>query len=308
MKRKNKMKKLYLALVGAAAFAFSGGAPAADLPVKVSAKAEVPKVSGVIGSFLGATWVSGEERDGSITNSVKSSQWIYGGEGRVNWWFAPNWSVQTDLEAEGTGQHQDSGDGRIMGTVGKHLTWRDPNRGALGIFGGYTMANLLHRNGSASRTFFGGEGQLYLGNFTLYGQGSGTWFHNGTNHAEWDDAWFIRGIARWFITPNDKLQGEVGYASGRNRADQGDPNVVNWGVLYERNKFMATPFSAYIEYAGFKYKDSSHVAAHVTENLVMVGMKIYFNHDTLLANDRTGATFDMPKFMRAQAWSDYIGH
>ena len=299
------MKKLNQLLLGAAALAFTGGAQAADLPVKAAAKAETPKVSGVIGSFMGATWIN--NLDCESCNTSSSSQWIYGGEGRVNWWFAPNWSVQTDLEAEGTGKYQATNDGRITGTVGKHLTWRDPNRGALGIFGGYSMTNLLGDQGSTSRTFFGGEGQLYLDKFTLYGQVGGTWFHNGTdNHAEWDDAWFIRGVARYFFTPNDKLQGEIGYASGRNRADQADPNVVNWGVLYERNKFLGTPFSAYIEYAGFKYSDKSHWDAHVTENLVMVGAKIYFNQDTLLANDRTGATFDMPKFMRAQAWSDYI--
>jgi hypothetical protein len=288
------MKKLNQLLLGIAALAFTGGAQAADLPVKASAKAaEVPKVSGVIGSFTGGTWVSGDVDH--------SSQWIYGGEARVNWWFAPNWSIQTDLEAEGTGQYQDTGDGRIMGTVGKHLTWRDPSRGALGILGGYTMTNILAGLGSTSRTFFGGEGQLYLGNFTLYGQGGGTWFHNSTNNETvWDNAWFIRGVARWFITPNDKLQGEIGYASGRDLLDGDDPNVVNWGMLYERNKFLGTPFSAYLEYAGFRYKQYND---HITENLVMVGMKIYFNQDTLLSNDRTGATFDMPKFMRAQAWS-----
>jgi hypothetical protein len=299
------MKKLNQLLLGAAALAFTGGAQAADLPVKAAAKAETPKVSGVIGSFTGGTWAHNTEGD-------STSAWIYGGEARVNWWFAPNWSVQTDLEVEGTGTiHNNSTDwqdGRIMGTVGKHLTWRDPNRGALGIFGGYTMTNLLDAYGSESRTFFGGEGQLYLDKFTLYGQVGGTWFHNASSGASdyvWDSAWFIRGVARYFFTPDDKLQGEVGYASGSRRDGNSDPNVVNWGVLYEHNKFMGTPFSAYIEYAGFRYEDSNN-SNNASENIFMVGTRIYFYQDTLLSNDRTGSTFDMPKFMRAQAWAPYI--
>src|SRR5690606_38608741 len=93
----------------------------------------------------------------------------------------------------------------------------------------------------------------------------------------------------------------------------GEHRILNWGISYE-HRFEASPWALFVEYAGYEIKTSGWPGARgslvnggkLTENMVLVGVRAHFGDATLLAQDRTGATFDMPKFMRAIAWSCFL--
>ncbi len=107
------------------------------------------------------------------------------------------------------------------------------------------------------------------------------------------DMMFVRGVARFFLTPNDKLQGEVGYAHGHysGAAASNPATSTNFGVLYE-HKFGG-PIALYAEYAGLVTSNTNDI--NVSEHQVMIGARVYFAPGTLLWNDRMGATLDLPK-------------
>ena len=295
------MKKLTLALAGAAVFAFAGGAQAADLPLKAAPVAQQP-ISGYVGLYVGGTWWD------ETYNPSSGNAFVFGGEGRLNYWVLPTLSVQIDMEAEATTQIKINGgnnvDGRIHGVIGGHVAWRNPSVGTLGAFGAFSGANNLDYQGQMVHGMIGVEGQRYFNMLTLYGQAGWAGRITGSDEYEPQALWFVRGVGRYFLTPNDKIQVEIGYADGPEiYATDTRHHITNWGVLYE-HKF-SNPFSAYVEYAGFN-TEATNDGYRATEHMVMVGLRAYLNQGTLLSNDRNGATFDLPKFVRALPWSYMI--
>ena len=63
--------------------------------------------------------------------------------------------------------------------------------------------------------FIGAEAQYYWNNFTLYGQAD---FLDGEDfYLEIPEmAWFGRGAASYYYTPDKKITGELSYLSGEN--------------------------------------------------------------------------------------------
>src|SRR5438128_2529763 len=106
------MKHISLALVGAAALALTGGAQAADLaPVYKSPPVPaVSPISGYVGLYSGGTWwdnKGGSDCDiDSCPQPRRGNSFLFGGEGRVNWWVAPGVSLQVDAQAEGTTRYK----------------------------------------------------------------------------------------------------------------------------------------------------------------------------------------------------------
>jgi hypothetical protein len=151
-------------------------------------------------------------------------------------------------------------------------------------------SSVIYDSGEVLQSFVGAEAQAYLGNLTLYGQVGGTW--NTDVHSYGMDMMFVRGVARFFLTPNDKLQGELGFAHGHySGASAPDPATsTNFGVLYE-HKFSG-PMALYAEYAGLV---TSTTDIGASEHQFMIGVRAYFAPGTLLWNDRMGATLDLPK-------------
>jgi opacity protein-like surface antigen len=291
------MNKLFLTLIGMAAFAFAGGAQAADLPVKAAPQTSTPAASGYFGFYVGPSWL------GQVEDDVmqRETNFVYGGEARANLWINPRISLQFDAEGEGTVGFNRccTTPNRSSGALGAHLATRDPNSYALGVFGAGIWGSNLD-TGSFSSFIFGGEGQAYFANSTLYGQAGylGTSRHNENA----DNLWFVRGMGRYFFTPNDRLSAEIGFARGDitdwtdNRID-----IWNWGVSYER-RFAQTPYSMYLDYAGNHLVSTQTPSDRSYEHIFTIGGRVYFNEATLLANDRTGATFNLPKFIRALPW------
>ncbi len=234
--------------------------------------------------------------------------------------------MQLDLDGEATSTPKNflaayqNGDGRTNIDIAAHGAWRDPNVGTLGLFGVIAKSNdITYYGGSMIEGLIGAEGQYYWGNVTLYGQVGymGTLDNNlaYTYAVAPENTWFVRGVGRYFFTPDDKVQGEVGFAQSgsvcayNNCASDGSasPSYLTWGAKYE-HRFMGTMWSVVVEYAGFRVAGTSNYEGPypVTSNNVMGGIKLSFGQPTLLAEDRHGATFDVPTFLRALNWT-YLG-
>jgi hypothetical protein len=297
------MKKLALSI--ATALAMTGSAVAADMaPVFKAAPEAAPDVSGYLSVYTGGTrWDSG-------FFETKDTAFVFGGEGRLNYWWSRGLSMQLDVETEATTSINLSGsnnwDGRVHGLIGGHWTWRDPNSHAVGFFGALTSANNLDISGQMVHGIIGLEAQKYLGNLTLYGQGGWAGRISGSDFFEPDSMWFVRFVGRYFITPNDKIQGEIGYAEGDTFNTPGEKSsILNWGASYQ-HRFSSTPFAISFEYAGFQHEAKNCTSFRTREDIFTVKLSMFFNERTLLFNDRNGATLDQPKFPRALPWSEVV--
>jgi hypothetical protein len=312
------LRQAFLSVSALAALTITAGA--ADMPVKAPrVVADQPQqVSGYVELYGGwarskfeSTFCFEGEDCGTLSGS--SNGWVLGGAGRVNYWWAPSYSVQLDAQAEGTSNKFSAGGGDFARSsshsylIGGHANWRDPQRGLIGIFGG-AGDSTSSSSTSLRHGLIGGEGQVYWGPVTLYGQVG----YNSTLGSVSDffldslQAWFVRGTARVYVSPNFRLEGTVFYADGD--ADFGptaDPgNVLDFETWLWRAKaeykFAGSPFSIFTLYEGSRTKsDSSQPgidlisSSKITDHRVMGGIRLYINENTLQWNDRNGTTLDI---------------
>jgi len=324
-----------------ASLLWSSASVAADAPplLKAPIRPSIPTVSGYLGLYAG--W-SSAELEGALSPfdpfaTFKDTLHVFGGHGRVNIWTMPGALVQLDVEAEGTtgfdlmvfGANASRG-GRLHGIIGGHFSIADPERYSAGVLAAVIGADSFFAPGSVltgSNAFglLGLEGQSYLGNLTLYGQGgygmrisgpeftfpAGSGLDGMTVNNGADSFRFVRGIVRYYLTPIDKLEGEIGYASLKYDvlpflSQSG--KVLNWGATYE-HRIANTPWSWYAEYAGFRKEvdwfepTAGDNKVKTTEHIGMIGLRAHFNHPDLISQERYGARYDMPKFIRSLPWA-----
>lgn len=302
-------------LTSSAALVFAATvANAADMPVKARPvlPEAAPQVSGyveVYGGWASTRFSASECIVGGPcdTFSQRIRGWALGGAGRGNYWIAPNMSVQLDAQAEGTSYEIDVGPTSINSSnhsylIGGHMNWRDSQRGLIGVFAGAGDAGGLSFLGSQRHVVAGGEAQLYWNQFTFYVQG-GYDTVTGDSFIE-PSAWFVRGTGRYFLTPNTMLEGTVLYANGEVDFREIGP-AVSWGFdtwLWEaklEHRFATTPFSGFVKYRGSQteydrlFDGNSFTEGKVTDHRVVVGLRLYMGDNTLLSNDRRGATLDI---------------
>jgi hypothetical protein len=287
-----------LTTIAIAAFALSStAAGAADLYVKAPPMPAPQTASGYVELYTGWDRTRFSDEGSESLGPDSESGWILGGAGRGNYWFQPNMSVQLDAQGEGTSYKVPfSGGGRVSNNsylVGAHVTWRDSQRYAWGIFGAGGDASGV-RHG-----LIGGEGQLYWNQFTLYGQVGydstigDIAFSNGGSL----DAVFGRITGRYFFTPNLMLEGTGLYASGSADFSGGSADFDTW--LWQAKlewRPGAAPFSVFAKYQGSETKADSgqgFIGGKVTDNRIVAGVRLYLGEGTLLSNDRKGATLDI---------------
>jgi hypothetical protein len=240
--------------------------------------------------------------EGCETFSSRFNGWTLGGAGRANYWISREVSVQVDAQAEGTSYDGSNIGGGHFSThsylVGGHWSWRSPQQYLFGLF---AAAGDAGPSGVSSRHgLVGGEAQWYWGQFTLYAQGGydttlGT-IGLGTDSI---NAWFVRGTGRYFVNPNFLVEGTVMYANGHINLDPGFPSggfqTWSWQAKAEW-RFPAAPFSVFAKYQGSEnmYGSFSELAsAKVTDNRVLLGLKLHMGDRTLQQTDRAGATLDI---------------
>ncbi len=297
-------------LMGTAALTIAATvAQAADMPVK--ARPLVPVVdqaSGYVEVYggWGTTKFSAAGFPGAIDNLDGT---VLGGAGRGNYWVTPNMSVQLDAQAEGISYRFPAvivpgaafNSSSLSYLIGGHFNWRDSQRGLLGVFA--AAGDQGSSFGDARRhAIFGGEAQMYWNQLTLYFQG-GYDTTTGTHLIE-PEAWFVRGTGRYFFTPNTMLEGTVLYANGDITSGVGigaiDFTTWLWEAKLE-HRFAATPFSLYVKYRGSETEFEPNFGApvlgpsqfKVTEHRILAGLRLYMGENTLLSNDRHGATLDV---------------
>jgi len=241
--------------------------------------------------------------------SSRDNGWALGGAGRANYWITRDISVQVDAQAEGTSyKFSDGGEHFHFSThnylVGGHWSWRSPQQYLFGVFaaagdaGGAGLTDFSQRHG-----LIGAEAQWYWSQFTLYVQGGydttpGAIEDGGIDRIH---AWFLRGTGRYFVNPNFLIEGTVMYANGNIDFNSGFPSTGfqtwTWGAKAEW-RLPTAPFSVFAKYQGSQTKfgdsDFFHFAsAKVTDNRVLVGLKLHMGDRTLQQTDRTGATLDI---------------
>ena len=321
------MKKLFLAAIASAVGI--AAANAADLPIKAPAMmpASTPQASGYVEMYTGGSWLD----DAILANpffftpvTTRFDGWPIGGAGRGNWWATPNVSVQMDVQAEGT-QYKIPSELLIFSPalsghfsslsylVGGHANYRNPQTGLIGAFvaigdaSGNETTSSFFANSGVRHALGGLEGQYYWNALTLYGQVGYDASVNMGNVAFVDDvhAWFVRGTARYFFMPNFVVEGTAQYAQG-DVGFSGTPTffIPDTGFNMWRASIKAEwrpdtlPFSFFAKY---EYNQTSYDQnlvlstpnERVSENRLMAGIRLYLGQNSLLGNDRTGATLDI---------------
>ena len=281
----------------------STGAGAADLHAsKAPDDKAAPRISGYIGFYAGASWADAFD---NIATSCEPSDTasVTGAVGAANLWLADRMSLQVTAQTERASAFQlgpvcGQEGSRAGHVIGAHLAWRDPSSHSLGVFAAATKSNNWYIDSTHTGALGGLEAQRYFGSTTLYGQ---VGFGGQSSDPDFmlDDYWFARGVVRHFINPNHRISGEVSFAAGTDDTDGESLEIWGWGVGLER-RHEGTPFSGSLEYAGDLI---SGFRGTSVQHSFLFGLKIHFGTQTLLYDDRYGATFDLPRFYRAMPGS-----
>ncbi|MEO9876196.1 MAG: hypothetical protein ABJM26_01645 [Anderseniella sp.] len=271
-------------------------------------------VGGEVESFSGITFYDGDGDDVEFDDD--DYQFVSGITGRLSLPLGDNLSAQMDGEFEYSsdalsGSRQDDLFSHSF-LAGGHLSWRDPETGLFGGFAAFGGGAADDDNGEGSRAYsfyaVGGEAQFYADDFTFYLQGG--YIDGATEDSvtaidndALRDALFGRGIVRWFMDPETRLQAEVAYVDGEadNGGDLGDVTILEWGVRYD-TVIAGLPIlgdrNVFVGYRGAHYDKDGNDPADFTDHTIMVGFTHRFGTQTIQETDRYGATLDMPNFGR----------
>jgi len=280
------MKRMVL---GAAVAALAGSAHAADTfgyqPV------ESNPLSGHVEGYLGGLNIS---FDSGFSNDDETYL-TYGGAGRLNYNFAGNWNVQGDLFIDNI--KIDEGDVSNLYGYGAaaHVYWRDPSSFALGAFASietYRGIDFTFDDDTYSYRY-GAEGQVYFDRVTLYGQ-----LYLGQidiPDAPVDfDTWGVRGVVRYFVRDNLRIDGELGFHE-LNVGDSFGPSIdmeTFSAALQASYRFTGTPLTVFGRYQ-YDTTSVSLASVELDTHKFVIGLRGTFGSSTLRAEDRNGATMDV---------------
>jgi hypothetical protein len=283
-----------------ALFALTSAGQAADMqPVLKAPGAVEQQATGYVEVYTG--WARTKVEDKYDSESFNG--WALGGAGRGNYWVSRDVSVQVDAQAEGT-SNDIPGFGHVSShsyLVGGHWSWRNPQQYLFGLFGGVGDAGSTLGVASSSQRhgLIGAEAQWYWHQFTLYAQGGYDSTLGSIDGIDSANAWFIRGTGRYFVNPNFLIEGTVMYANGNIDFSFGDPSIGfetwTWGVKGEW-RFATAPFSVFAKYQGSETTYDNTLGLRdlkVTDNRVLLGLKLHMGDRTLQQTDRAGATLDI---------------
>lgn len=240
-------------------------------------------------------WIGYWFVDGEKENVVPDEDegFLYGVSGKARLDLFSGLSVQGDLSYEDVDEND--GDDYYQGSWlgGGHLSWSNSDSGLLGVFGGTGSADSDEQE--TDFWFIGGEGQLYLENWTLYGQAG--YFDGEVDEGEPDDAvhnaWFGRAVGRYFVSPHSRVQAEIAYLSGDQDADDDDMEIVSWGARFDHQFWEGIGvFAAYD--GGYYESNDEGLAGAYYDHVVRAGLSIAFGRSDLLEADRSGPNLDMP--------------
>lgn len=271
---------MYRLLLGAALAATATSAFAADAvaPIVMDPAITQPHISGYVEAYLGGIYLSAEGGHETATTA--------GGVGRVNFPIDSRWNIQTDAFVDSLWVE----DNNIYGYGGAvHGYWRDPSTYALGGFASVTGYGGDFGGPNLYSFAVGPEAQLYMGNVTLYGQVNYGQLRASGESGHFDN-WGGRGVVRYFAQDNLRFDGELGFS--RLSGFGAHLDTVS-GALQAMYRFSGTPISLFGRY------QLDHISAgggigggSINVHKYVVGLRASFGSDTLLDEDRNGATMD----------------
>lgn len=317
------MSKLRIFVVMVASVALSSVAVADGYEYEPVGKGFAPPpgliYSGVVEGAAGWAWACNDRPSADLPcrADLDDEEFpLITGSGRVSVPLSLNMSIQFDIDGLATfTQRSENGGGEDnlhdYFFAGAHLAWRNPDQYALSVFGlGGSVNGGTDENALVG--LVGGEGQWYWKNLTLYGQAGYFWANDENNENVMTEAWFVRGVMRYFFSPNQRLQGELSYAEGE-EAEQFRPafprdeiEALSWEVRYDHT-FHSKPIGWFATYHGLYMEERTlprfpSADDDLTEHTFLLGVRFQFGAATMLENDRRGVTFDMPDVGR---WTGY---
>ena len=241
-------------------------------------------------------------REDSLSNPDDADYGLIAGGARVNLPITDSFDWQVDLDSEALFIKKDSDSNYIGSVLGAtHLSWRDPETGLLGVFGGGGVAFQADDDDHAKHYFVGVEGQYYFDSVTAYLQGGFLDGHQDNKDAIRDGG-FVRGVGRYFLNETTMLQAEGSYAQGNTDSGrQTEAVVTGWGGRAE-TMVGDWPVAVFMDYQGNRYLERARASSNsrLTDHTFLFGVRFLIGQPNLLANDRNGATLDLPPIGRWQ--------
>lgn len=199
-----------------------------------------------------------------------------------------------------------------------HVYWRDPTWLAIGAF-----ADIRRYESFPSRyvpdldtyvpigktqelDFVGVEGQLFFDRVTFYGQASfgertRVFFNDEDTDEDSVSAWNVRGVLRYFPWDDTRLQAEVSYGEEKLGFEGFTRNT--WRAAAQADyRFSSFPVSVFGRYQfedPFNEGEDRFGTQPTASHRVLVGARYSFGSNSLLDEDRNGASMDtyVPNFI-----------
>ncbi|MEQ1519788.1 MAG: hypothetical protein ABL936_00795 [Aestuariivirga sp.] len=261
-------------------------------------------LSGEIDSWNGYAFYGNESGDTEYTEDA--GQLVSSISGRLSIPLGTSFAVQADGQVAYSsnalfGSEQDDLF-QSSYLLGGHMSWRNPSAGLLGGFTAFGGGD--HDDDVTPYADFfalGGEGQFYLDDMTVYIQAG---YLDSDNDSDFiRNAGFVRGVLRWFFTPDNRLQTELTYVDGTSDSggDEADTTVLEWSVRYDTvlpNLPILGDTNVFIGYRGTDFDKNGSDPGGFTDHTVLLGFAHSFGANSVQEMDRSGATLDLPNFGR----------
>ncbi len=288
-------KMLKALAVGGALASLLVSAAYAHEPHHAKASPDELVYSAIVEVGAGYLWTSTED---GASDSIDDRDFpVIEGAARANIPLASNFSIQFDLDGMvGINERDDSGDDYLQNFFfgGFHVTWRDPSTAAAGILFSYGESN-GGDDEEAQVFFFGGEAQGYFDNLTLYGQAGYMVADDASNTDVITDAFWLRGVGRYFLSPNQRLQAEFAYINGEENQGAGADDIDGWAWAGRYDQAINDgPLTIFVSYRGSYIREDESTDDTLTDHTVLVGIALRLGAENLRDEDRRGATLDTP--------------
>lgn len=242
--------------------------------------------------FLNGNAVDSPEDDSYSTTA---------GVARLNFNMGNGFNLQGDAFGE-YAWLKSSAEDSYLSTLGGGLhAYMRGDTGALGVYGALADVGIETSGGGETHTI-GVEGQWYAGDATVGAQAG----FLDSDHSDNDmirDAFYVRGLARYYFGENTLVQAEAAYLKGEMDVDNDDIKIISLGarLQHELDFFPGDfdwPGKVYIAYRG-DFADQANEDDHVNSHTILFGTTWTFGH-SLRDNERNGAAMDLPAFTRWQ--------
>lgn len=254
---------------------------------------------------LGAGWAFIDDVNGNTALDDDSFPLVEG-VARGNIPLSDNWAVQLDVGGFGTFGQRSGGEDYLQSAFFgvAHLNWRD-EKFAIGAFSQVGSSN-GGNDENANFYNFGGEGLYNWTNFTLMGQAGYFWADDESADDVMTDAWWARGVARFYAGPNTRIQAEGSYGSG-DESDEPGPEVtaIGWGARVDHS-INGGPVAVFVGYKGTNLESDDGNPEEITDHTVSIGFNIRFGGGSIKETDRNGPSFDTPDMGRWTGWTGGI--